>query len=272
MKVLALHDIDAFRHTVLEYYERAGRHDLPWRESRPDKSFDPYQILVSEIMLQQTQVSRVIPKYLEFLHKFPTVDALAVATTGDVVRQWQGLGYNRRAVYLWQAACIVASTHSFPDTIPGLRALPGVGANTAGAIMAYAYNVPAVFVETNIRTVVIQHFTRDDSFVSDSFVRDVISQTLDRNNPRQFYWAMMDYGAYLKKQGSGNTKSKHYHKQSPFVGSRRAVRGAVIRALSERAMTMTDLAQYVDDARLKSVLSDLQQEGMIRYAGKYYRL
>ncbi|HET9174252.1 MAG TPA: hypothetical protein VFN56_03145, partial [Candidatus Saccharimonadales bacterium] len=145
--------ITEFRAVVWRHYEAHGRHDLPWRQPNAAGRFDPYAITVSECMLQQTQVSRVLGKYQEFLAQFPTVAALANADLGAVLRVWSGLGYNRRAKFLWQTAQLVLSSSSqqFPRSLPELVALPGIGANTAGAILAYAFNEPAVFVETNIR-------------------------------------------------------------------------------------------------------------------------
>ena len=131
--------------------------DMPWREDTR-----PYFVLVSELMLQQTQVSRVIPKFKEFIKHFPDERALASASLGDVLKQWQGLGYNRRAKYLHEAARMIVDEFGgeFPKDQKDMQRLPGVGKNTAGAIAAYSFNQPSVFVETNIRTVFIHHFSR----------------------------------------------------------------------------------------------------------------
>lgn len=191
-----------FHDTIWAYYHDHGRHDLPWRQMT-----DPYAIMVSEIMLQQTQVSRVIPKYHEFLRQFPNVQSLAAARLGDVLRAWSGLGYNRRAKYLWQAAQAIADDFGgkFPDSRDQLVQLPGIGANTAGAILAYAFNQPTVFVETNIRTVYLHHFFADTEAISDVQIRKLLEQTLDHEQPREFYWALMDYGASLGAAGGGVT-------------------------------------------------------------------
>ena len=188
-----------FLQTLWDYYQTNGRHDLLWRESDVHGNFDPYRILVSEIMLQQTQVSRVTPKFNEFLINFPDVRSLAHATLADVLALWSGLGYNRRAKFLWQAAQYVTDQCNgvFPQTSAELQKLPGVGKNTAGAIMAYAFNLPVVFIETNIRTVYIHHFFADQGGVTDAAIYEVLEATVDQNNPREFYWALMDYGSHL---------------------------------------------------------------------------
>jgi A/G-specific adenine glycosylase len=216
-------------------------------------------------MLQQTQVPRVMPKYIDFLGRFPNVSTLARAELGDVLRAWQGLGYNRRAKFLWQAAQIVAPLGEFPKTSESLVKLPGIGQNTAGAILVYAYNQPAVFIETNIRTVYIHHFFNDKVDVDDKEIRVMLAATLDHESPREFYWALMDYGSHLKATtGNLNKVSRHYVKQSAFHGSRRQVRGAVLRALGSDPKTMAELQDVIHDERLESVLHDLAVEGLIR--------
>jgi len=258
-----------------EYYESHGRHDLPWRLPDEHGEFDPYKIMVSEIMLQQTQVNRVIPKYQIFLTHFPTIKALARAPLGDVLRIWQGLGYNRRAKFLWQAAQKVMNDFdgSMPSTEMELMNLPGIGKNTAGAILAYAYNQPAVFIETNIRTVYIHHFFADKQGIDDKELIPIITQTLDTKNPRIFYWALMDYGTHLKQtKGNLNKLSKSYTKQSKFHGSKRQIRGAVIRLLSKGSHTYNDLMNKIQDERLETILEDLVAEGLITKIGKFYKL
>jgi A/G-specific adenine glycosylase len=263
-------NIKTFRTQIYEYYEAAGRHDLPWRQTD-----DPYLICVSELMLQQTQVSRVIPKYEQFLERFPTVQDLAAASLGDVLTVWQGLGYNRRAKFLWQAAQQVVELYDgiFPDNAQALVALPGIGLNTAGAILAYAYDQPVVFIETNVRTVYIHHFFGDNPAVHDAEIRDVLAQTLDTNRPRIFYWALMDYGSYLKQTvGNKTVQSKHYARQRPFQGSRRQVRGAIIRLLTEQGYTPDKLAQKIPDERCLEVATELEGEGIITLTDGVYHL
>lgn len=262
-----------FLGTLWDYYAHHGRDELPWRLPDADGQLDPYRIMVSELMLQQTQVSRVIPKYHAFLQTFPTLKALASASLGDVLRLWQGLGYNRRAKFLWQAAQAIEALGYFPTESAGLVALPGIGPNTAGAILAYAFNQPVIFVETNVRTVYLHHFFPGRTEVTDTDIRSLIEQTLDHEHPRDFYWALMDYGTHLKATvGNLNRASRHYTKQSSFHGSRRAVRGRVIRLLGKRPHSADELASLIVDERLAGVLAELLNETLIRKNADIYSL
>jgi A/G-specific adenine glycosylase len=269
-------DIEALRTQLWNYYTEHGRHDLPWRVAEVNGQFDSYKILVSELMLQQTQVPRVISKFNEFIAAFPTFKALAAAELADVLRAWSGLGYNRRAKFLWQTAQAVAERYNgeLPQTREVLMQLPGIGPNTAGAILAYAFDRPAVFVETNIRSVFIHHFFVEQEKVADKEIVAVLEQLLAAElSPREFYWALMDYGTFLK-QTSGNAarRSAGYTQQSTFNGSRRQVRGKVLRALHAHAKTFAELAAEIDDERLQSVLDDLCSEGMITRQNDKYQL
>jgi len=265
------------------YYIVHGRHDLPWRQPSADGTFDPYAIMVSEIMLQQTQVQRVIPKFEAFMKQFPSISSLAAAPLAEVLTAWSGLGYNRRAKFLWQAAQYVAGPLQgvFPRQLTELIKLPGVGVNTAGAIMAYAFDQPAVFLETNIRTVYIHHFFSSQDLVSDEALLPIVQDTLqvveDQEaadfTPRTWYWALMDYGTFLKQTaGNASRRSKAYTKQSAFNGSRRQVRGAVLRRLQAAPHSQADLAKHITDERLPSVLQDLLTEKMISYMQGHYHL
>jgi len=267
-------DLDAFAKTVWDYYRAHGRHDLPWRLPRHGGHFDPYKIMVSEIMLQQTQVPRVLPKFAVFTAQFPTFAALADAPLGDVLQAWSGLGYNRRAKFLWQAAQMVQQEFGgeVPQTVAELVKLPGIGPNTAGAVLAYSFNKPVMFIETNIRTVFIHHFFGDDTSVHDRDIADLVAQTVP-DNAREWYWALMDYGTFLKQTvGNLNRNSAHYTVQSKFEGSRRQIRGKVLRTLGTGAATEGQLAQSIADERLQAVLTDLLAEGLVQRQGAYYKL
>lgn len=262
----------SFRKTVQVFFRTQGRHDLPWR-----KTADPYKIVVSEIMLQQTQVPRVLEKYKEFLKQFPTVQALSQASLRDVLHVWSGLGYNRRAKFLYQMAHVVVVEHKgkFPATIEGLQKLPGIGVYTAGAVYAFAYNKPVPIIETNIRTVYIHHFFPTKKSVSDKELMKKIEITLDTQNPREWYWALMDYGSHLKSQGiKNNAKSKHYAKQSKFEGSKRQIRGAIMRELLKKPMTVVSLGKILNKEKeyVRSVLADLVEEKLIVKKRKVYFL
>jgi A/G-specific adenine glycosylase len=235
---------------------------MPWRDNT-----DPYFVLVSEMMLQQTQVDRVIPKFNQFIERFLTVQTLATASLAEVLTLWNGLGYNRRAKFLHDAAKKIVADNSghIPMTFDELTHLPGVGPNTAGAILAYGYNIPTVFIETNIRTVYFYHFFDDSQAVNDTQLRTVVEETIDTNNPREFFWALMDYGASLKKQGVGNIKrSSHYKKQSALKGSLREVRGSIIRILTQGDRDELVLKEILQaDERFEKALSGLIQDGLV---------
>lgn len=260
-----------FVRVVWEYYERHGRRSLPWRHTH-----NPYRILVSEIMLQQTQVERVIPKYREFLRHFPTLKTLAHASLGDVLRVWQGLGYNRRAKMLHACARTVVTERKgrLPTTHSALMELPGIGHYTAGAVMAFAWNQPLPVIETNIRSVYLHHFFTDATDVPDSALMPYIERTLDTTRVREWYYALMDYGVYVKKTvGNPNSRSKHHVVQSTFKGSDREIRGAILRALLHMEMTRQSLHQALpfEDVRVDAQLECLTKEGMIMkvWRGRY---
>ncbi len=265
----------AFISTVNTFYKQYGRHDLPWRQTS-----DPYKILVSEVMLQQTQVARVIPKYEEFLKTFPTKEALAKAPLGTVLSVWQGLGYNRRAKLLHECVQSIVSDYRgvWPHEYPRLTSLPGVGAYTASAVLAFAFNIATPLIETNVRTVFLYHFFAKKIDVSDKELMPLITATLDTKNPRDWYYALMDYGSYLKQsRGIKNTQSKHYVKQSTFKGSDRQIRGAIIRTLSETSGGLTPLKLRqkntdLDSTRVLEQLSTLSTEGLIEKNGTRYTL
>lgn len=264
-----------FQQQVLAYYDRHGRHDLPWRQPEANGSFDPYKILVSELMLQQTQVLRVLPKYQQFLKTFPDSNTLAQARVGEVLVAWSGLGYNRRAKFLLLAAQKIQTDYHgvFPDTLEQLVTLPGVGKNTAGAILAYAYNQPTVFLETNIRTVYIHHFFYDHRDVPDKAIAELVEQTLPAEQAREWYWALMDYGTHLKQTvGNLSRASTTYKKQSAFHGSKRQIRGQIIRELGEGPRSENALLELLADDRTPAVLQDLVIEQLIVHSEGGYKL
>jgi A/G-specific adenine glycosylase len=228
-------------------------------------------------MLQQTQVDRVIPKYEYFIKRFPSFAALAAATLGDVLVAWQGLGYNRRAKMLHQCAGQVL--HRYNGVLPSdeqlLRQLPGIGEYTARAVLAFAFQVPLPLVETNVRTVYIYHFFSDQNDVTDAALRPYIERTLSQENPRDWYYAVMDYGSYIKRtRGNNISRSKQYKPQSAFKGSDRQVRGAIIRALTSGPQTKKKLRVAVpcDGLQFDAQLERLVDEAMIEKVAQSYRL
>src|SRR3989344_5652236 len=256
--------IAQFRKVVWAYHKKHGRHALPWRKTK-----DPYKILVSEVMLQQTQVDRVIPFYKTFIKKFPTAKRLA-----PVPQAWQGLGYNRRAKMLQEAAKEMSSRKI--TTVSDLETLPGVGSYTARAVAAFVWNKNVVFVETNIRTAVIHHFFPDKKIVQDGEVEEILQDALSTGKSREWYSALMDYGASLKRSGiSHNVQSKMYTKQPKFSGSLREARGAILRELArgEASPTLlTDLLGAERRAQMRTALRALFAERLVKKVEQNYAL
>jgi A/G-specific adenine glycosylase len=262
-----------FLEALWDYYDHDARNDLAWRLPESDGTYDPYKILVSEYMLQQTQVRRVVPKFGSFIGLFPTLRSLADASLADVLRAWSGLGYNRRAQYLEATAKYISILGHFPTTESELLVCKGIGVNTARAILCYTFNQPHVFVETNIRTVYIHHYFADSTSVPDSALLPIIERTIDESRPREFYWALMDYGTYLKQNiGNVSRSSITYKKQSTFNGSKRKVRGEVIALLTAGDASIGQLKKRITDERLQTVLEELLREGLIMYKDKRFCL
>ena len=255
--------IQAFQDFVLARYRSAAR-QFPWR-----KIADPYAILVSEIMLQQTQVGRVSEKFPVFLSAFPDVAALAAAPLADVLAAWQGMGYNRRAIALQKCARIVTDEHGgrLPDDPAILATFPGIGKATAASICAYAFNRPVIFIETNIRRVFIHHFFDDSGTVSDNEILPLVEAALYRADPREWYNALMDYGTDLAKSvPNPNRRSRHYAKQSAFEGSDRQIRGSILKLLvAQGTMTRAAIIRELNEDRERAgrILSALEEEGFI---------
>lgn len=260
------YDIRCFTEKVLTHYKKEGRNHLPWRKTK-----DPYRILVSEIMLQQTQVDRVIPYYKKFLKRFPNVQSLAEASSTDVLKEWSGLGYNRRAKFLQEAAHTIASAYSgnVPRGYLELRALRGVGDYTAKAVRVFAFDEPEIMLETNIRTALIHEFFPRVRRVSDTKLILILEVCLPYIiSPRVWYFALMDYGSHIKKaHGNANRKSKTYVKQKPFKGSLREVRGAVLRESigKKRRPTIQILVRKTgfNQVRIRKAIIALTRERLI---------
>lgn len=263
-----------FRDVIYGYYKKHGRHDLPWRHTR-----DPFHVLVSEVMLQQTQVERVIDKYHQFLAEFPDIPSLAGAPLKKIFGVWQGLGYNRRALSLKKMAQKI--TLDFPDcrlphSVDVLLTLPGIGIATASAVAAFAFNKPSLCIETNIRRVFLYFFFRDRKHVHDREIIPLLETSLDRENPRKWYYALMDYGAMLKKTVENpNRASRHYQKQPRFEGSDRQIRGAILKTLlqkggmnEKRLLNLVSVPRY----RGKLLLDRLIQEGFLKKHRGIFRL
>lgn len=264
--------VRSFRNIIYRHYHENPR-KLAWRMTA-----NPYRILVSEIMLQQTQVERVSGKYGEFIKTFPSFKSLARASLRDILEVWQGMGYNRRAVALKKIAETVVSDFrgKLPSSEHELIELPGIGRYTASAILAFAFNKPTVFIETNIRRVFIHFFFQERALVRDSEILPLVEKTLDRSNPREWYYALMDFGVMLKtKTENPNKRSAHYRKQSPFQGSNRQVRGMILSLLLRKPeITESEIVRELksDPERTKENLTALQNEGFVGRKGKRFNV
>lgn len=261
-----------FKKEIWAYYQREGR-SMPWRDTK-----DPYKIVVSEVMLQQTQVSRVLLKYPEFIRAFPSFKTLATAPTVKILQKWSGLGYNRRALYLKALSRIVTDRYKgrLPDDPNTLITFPAIGGSTAGSIIAFSYNKPTVFIETNIRRVFIHFFFSGRTKVHDEEILPLIKKTVDQKNPRRWYYALMDYGAMLAKQmPNANRKSAHYVKQKAFEGSDRKIRGEILKMLlNTELITKKDLQNRLkqNDARIDIIVTKLIAEGFLKQIKGRYQL
>jgi A/G-specific adenine glycosylase len=257
-----------FRKTIYQHFREYGRR-LPWRETN-----DPYDILISEIMLQQTQVERVLQKYQGFLDRFPDFGALAEAPFPEILAAWQGLGYNRRALALKRLAQRVAA--EFGGRLPAsqeiLGTLPGIGPATAGALAAFAFNQPAVFIETNIRRVFLHFFFPAQAGITDREILPLVENTLDKDQSRVWYYALMDYGVMLKKIAPNpNRRSAHYARQAAFANSDRQVRGLILRILLKHpSLNLQELAHKAGQSRERTgvIVAQLEQEGFLAKKGE----
>ncbi len=262
------------RDFIEKVWTEGARHyrDLPWRGLD-----DAYAVLVSEVMLQQTQASRVERYWKRFMQVFPRVDALASAETSLVLELWQGLGYNRRALALKRCAeiCAVQYQGSIPDTREELMALPGVGSATAGGVLAFAYQKPTLYLETNVRGVFLHEFFSHEEKVSDKVLEPLVLKTCSIADPRGWYYALLDYGAYLKATTPNpSRRSSHYTRQSKFEGSRRQKRAEIIRVvLASQSISFPEVCDALnvfendhgrvdlDPEEVRSILNDLVREG-----------
>lgn len=271
-------DIERFVTSVLDHYRNRGRDSMPWRETS-----DAYAILVSEVMAQQTQIARVLPKYTAWMERFPTPDALAAAPLESVLELWQGLGYNRRAIALKKAAEEISTTHAgiVPRSESALLALPGVGPATAAGVRAFAYGEPGRYLETNVRAALLNDFFPDQDGVSDRELLPVLDAVLEAalngsgdreaTSPRTWYYALMDYGAHLKAtRPNPSRSSKHHARQSKFEGSHRQKRARALRAvMASPGITIEALAEeiVVDLATAERIAGELVVEGFLQRSG-----
>ena len=244
---------------ILSWYKKNQR-DLPWRNTK-----DPYKILVSEIMLQQTQVSRVLPKYDEFLLSFPAIESLANANDAKLLQVWSGLGYWRRARMLKETAQEITKKYKgkFPRDHKTLQTLSGIGPYTAGALACFAFNDSTTFIDTNIRKVYIHFFFPNTDQVSDKNILPIAQKAVYTKDPRAWHWALFDYGSQKLKAKNINRKSKHYTKQSTFKGSFRSYRARAIKhllALPKQEIQQIELIELLEDKLRKDERDFAPQE------------
>ncbi len=258
-----------FQNLIWSYYKTHPR-PFPWRETR-----NPYHIFISEWMLQQTQTSAVIPKYQTFLDRFPSFQELANASIDDVLKLWQGLGYNRRAIWMKTAAEIIVDKYNgiLPRDPVILEKIKGIGHATAREMTSFAYNVPNTFIETNIRRVYLHIFFFTKSGIKDNDILELVEKTIDHDNPREWYYALMDYGVYLKKmvKPDPNHRSFHYKKQPKFEGSTRELRGQILRLkIDNPSITIDDLSKIVQKPLIKvqKIVTKMKQEGFFKNSDK----
>lgn len=256
--------ITEFKRIIYTYYAQNKRNFL-WRDNP-----NPYYIVVSEIMLQQTQTFRVEPKFANFVQQFSSFDALAQAPFAHVLLCWSGLGYNRRALYLHTTAQKIITEHNgqVPCDPIMLEKLPGIGSATARSIVTFAYNKPEVFIETNIRAVFLHHFYPGIGDVSDKDLYPLVQETVDTQNPREWYYALMDYGVMLKKNYKNpSRRSKHYAVQSKFEGSDRQIRGKILRELIIHGPTsLAELCELIpcDYDRMIKIVDSLCADKIVK--------
>ncbi|MDR3123573.1 MAG: A/G-specific adenine glycosylase [Treponema sp.] len=266
-------DIAEFRKIIYRNFKQEGR-SFPWRQ----EDATPWGVAVSEFMLQQTQTGRVVPYWERWMRLWPTPEDLARASLEDTLREWSGLGYNNRARRLRECARIIAERHGgrVPGTPGELLLLPGIGAYTAGAIACFAYNYPSVFIETNIRATVIHFFFEGRRDVSDAEMLPILESALDRRNPRKWHWALMDYGAALKKiTPNPGRRSAHYARQSPFQGSFRQIRGSLVRSLvSQGPASAPELGKRtgIETQDVYKALNALKKDAMVAEDAGIYRI
>lgn len=257
--------IERFQQRVLSYYAQKGR-ELPWRETT-----DPYSILVSEVMLQQTQVDRVVPRYRNWLEKWPSVESLAGASRTEVLKEWMGLGYNSRAVRLHETAKVIVDQFNgnVLEALENHRQLPGIGPYTARAVEIFSANKDSAAVDTNIRRILIHEFSLKNP--SDHELQSLAEVCLPRGRSRDWHNALMDYGSLVVT--SRRTGIAPKTKQSRFEGSDRQVRAKVLRLLLDKQASFEELHKKTDAGdRLRKILEQMVKEDLLVVKDKHYRV
>jgi len=274
--------IKPFQNIIYSYFKQYGR-DFPFRDE-----ISPYNVVISEMMLQQTQTNRVVEKFQQFIQKFPDFQSLASASLNDVLKVWQGLGYNRRAMALKKIAEKVVTEFDgiLPADVEILKTFPQIGHNTASSIVAFAFNMPTFFIEVNIRRVYTYFFFPGTSSIEDKVIMPIVRKTLDRSNVRKWYYALMDFGVMLKKTHPELNKrsahyrkqykrSAHYRKQLKFKGSNREIRGKILKLLITRSnLTEVEISKEleINSNKLKEIMNLLIKEGFIKQESNQFSI
>lgn len=261
--------ISSFQKYIVRWW-KTHRRDLPWRHTH-----DPYKICVSEVMLQQTQVSRVRSKYKEFLLHFPSVLALAHASSSDVLQVWKGMGYNRRALYLQRTARIIVKEYHnhFPISEHLLIKLPGVGIYTARAILVFAYKKDIAMVDTNIRRI-ITHFFFHDERQKESVIQEMADRLVPQGRSWEWHQALMDYGALAMPK----TKIDKRRTNKPFRESNRFYRGRIVDRLREGEIQEDVLIiQFMNTYKkerdfIRNIITGLLRDGLVKRSGDIIHL
>ncbi len=264
--------IEEFQNKIFTWY-KSNKRDLPWR-----KTSDPYAILVSEMMSQQTQLSRVIPKYLEWMQQLPTLESLSTASTDQVLRFWSGLGYNRRAIYLKNISQLVVSDYNgqFPKEYDNLITLPGIGKYTASAISCFAFNQQIVVIDTNVRKTILLTFFpyNEHHLVNDKEISHVANLLLPKRKAKIWNQALMDYAAIQLKGRKVPLK-----KQPQFIYSSRYYRGMIIKLLLQKKQILRkDIGVEVGydpkktNGSIDALIDKLVKEKLIVSKGSYLQL
>ncbi len=267
---MKLTSVQQFQKDILAWYA-VNKRDLPWRQlpfDTPVKQRDPYKILVSEIMLQQTQVTRVIPKYEAWIVRFPKVQDLASAETSEVLRLWSGLGYNRRALSLQRTAQIIVHEYRgiWPRDVEGLKQLPGVGEYTASAIACFAFNEQIAVVDTNVRKVILTKILRRENqaeMATEKTLQAIAEQLVPKGKAYEWNQALMDYASAMLKH-----ERIPIPKQTSFIGSDRYYRGQIVKLLLEyKAVSIKNVGEILhkDKAFIERIVEGLEKDGLVQY-------
>ena len=256
-KTLNEREIIEFQTKILSWY-KVNKRDFPWR-----KTTDPYHILVSEIMLQQTQAPRVVVYYEKFIKRFPTINELAIAKNPEVLKIWSGLGFNNRAIRLKEIAKTIMNDlkGNFPQLQADLLKLKGIGSYTAAAIMAFAFNKKAAVIDTNIRRVLI-HELHINQNISPKRLSEIALSIIPKGKSRIWHNALMDYGALAATAKQTMIKSKS--KQSKFKGSEREVRGKILKLLLEKKrVSKVDLTELIQHKNVYEIMERMKADGLL---------